>query len=47
MLKLFQTKTYRMVLFTHLLELRGQANGNVIYLRNHFLRQEAYFLYTL
>lgn len=47
MLKLFQTKIYRMVLFIHLLALRSQANGIVIYLRNHFLMQKAYFLYTL
>lgn len=44
MLKLFQTKEYpdSMVLFIHLLELRSQANGNVIYLRKHFLRQKAH-----
>lgn len=40
MLKLFQTKKYsdRIVLYTHLLELRSQANENVIYLRKQFLR---------
>lgn len=49
MQKLFQTKKYsdRMVLCTHLLELRSQANGNVIYLRKQFLRQKAHFLYLL
>lgn len=49
MLKLFQTEKYpdRMVLCTHLLELRSQANGNVIYLRKHFLRQKVHFLYLL
>lgn len=49
MQKLFQTKKYsdRMVLCTHLLELRSQVNGNVIYLRKQFLRQKAHFLYLL
>lgn len=38
-LKLFQTKMYRMVLFTYLLELRSQASGKVSCLRNHLLRR--------